>query len=223
MAKSRRITAAGSHSLRNKAATLVIGAAITALAVLTGAEKWLQAYELISYDKRMVWLNSIPTDDKIVHIDIDDGSLETVGRWPWPREKLAELIETLSEAQASHIALDILLRQQETGTSGDPELAKAMREAGSVLVPTHFGMSDDTDEQTEWIVQLEKLLQTDPFRLDGQEFTPALVSKRLGLDAMLAAQGFYRRRQETVDNQALDLLADKKISIEDIINKAMEK
>ncbi|NIA06654.1 MAG: CHASE2 domain-containing protein [Actinobacteria bacterium] len=209
MAKSRRITAAGSHNLRNKATALAVGAAITALAVIAGAEKWFEPYELISYDKRMVWLNSIPANEKIVHIDIDDGSLETVGRWPWPREKLAELIETLSEAQASNIALDILFRQQEP--SGDPRLAKALKEAGSVLVPTHFRMSDDTDEQTKWVVQLEKILQTDPFRLDGKELTPALVSKRLGADEMLVAQGFYRRRQETVDNQTLELLRTNKI------------
>ena len=162
MAKSEGTTTDGSHNLRNKAVALAIGMVITALAVLAGVQKWLQAYELISYDKRMVWLNSIPADEKIVHIDIDDGSLETVGRWPWPRERLAELIETLSEAQASHIALDILLRQK--APSGDPELAKALIEAGSVLVPTHFRISDDTDEQTEWVVQLGKLLQADPFR-----------------------------------------------------------
>ena len=223
MAKSRRISAAGSHSLRNKAATLVIGAVITALAVLAGVRGSAEDYELISYDKRMVWLNSIPADEKIVHIDIDDGSLETVGRWPWPRKKLAELIETLGEAQASHIALDILLRQQEentTGVSGDTLLADALKGAGSVLVPTHFRISDNTDEQSEWMVQLEKLLQTNPFRLDGEEFTPAAVSKRLGAEPMLVAQGFYRRRQEIVDNQTLKLLSADKIEnqLEPLLN-----
>ena len=142
MAKSRRISAAGSHNLRNKATALAIGATITVLAVITGAQNRLEQYELISYDWRMVWLNSIPADNRIVHIDIDDGSLETVGRWPWPREKLAELIETLSEAQASHIGLDILLRQQEknaNGPSGDERLRQALIKAGSVLVPRTSG------------------------------------------------------------------------------------
>ena len=115
MGKSGRIRAGGTHHLRNKGTALAIGAAITLLAVITGAQKRLEQYELLSYDWRMRILNSIGAEERIVHIDIDDGALETVGRWPWPRARLAELISTLSEAQASHIALDILLRQEEEG------------------------------------------------------------------------------------------------------------
>ena len=94
---SRRQERSAHHNLRNKGIAICVGLVITALAVLAGWQGWLERYERISYDGRMVWLNNIAASDQIVHIDIDDGSLETVGRWPWPRERLAELIETLNE------------------------------------------------------------------------------------------------------------------------------
>jgi class 3 adenylate cyclase len=47
--------------------------------------------------------------NRIVHCDIDDNSLESVGRWPWPRKVLAEALEELDRLGAQVIVLDILL------------------------------------------------------------------------------------------------------------------
>jgi len=46
-------------------------------------------------------------------VDIDDKSLAQEGRWPWPRFKLAELIERLQEAGAVVAAFDILFPEKE--------------------------------------------------------------------------------------------------------------
>ena len=74
MAKSGREKASGYHSLQNKSIAIFVGIGITALVVLSAELGWLDSYELISYDKRMVWLNNIGASKEIVHIDIDDGS-----------------------------------------------------------------------------------------------------------------------------------------------------
>ncbi|NUZ05280.1 CHASE2 domain-containing protein [Piscinibacter koreensis] len=42
-------------------------------------------------------------------VDIDDVSLSAVGQWPWPRYRLAALIERVAAEQPAAIALDILL------------------------------------------------------------------------------------------------------------------
>jgi class 3 adenylate cyclase/CHASE2 domain-containing sensor protein len=47
--------------------------------------------------------------DRIVHVDIDDPTLETVGRWPWPRKILADALSELDALGARVIVLDILL------------------------------------------------------------------------------------------------------------------
>lgn len=47
-------------------------------------------------------------------IDIDDRSLKIEGRWPWPRSKLATLVNELSNLGASVIAFDIFFSEKET-------------------------------------------------------------------------------------------------------------
>jgi adenylate cyclase len=41
-------------------------------------------------------------------IDIDEASLKQFGQWPWPRDRLAMLVERLSQMGAAAIAFDIL-------------------------------------------------------------------------------------------------------------------
>jgi adenylate cyclase len=47
-----------------------------------------------------------------VHVvDIDEASLMRLGQWPWPRTRLAELVERLREAGAAAIAFDIVFSE----------------------------------------------------------------------------------------------------------------
>ncbi len=43
--------------------------------------------ELRALDMRF-GLTDAALPDNILHVDIDDGSLDSVGRWPWPRESI---------------------------------------------------------------------------------------------------------------------------------------
>ncbi|TCN29048.1 adenylate cyclase [Sinorhizobium americanum] len=44
-------------------------------------------------------------------VDIDEASLREFGQWPWPRDRLAALVDTLSEMGAAVIAFDILFAE----------------------------------------------------------------------------------------------------------------
>src|SRR5262249_58095093 len=52
--------------------------------------------------------------DRVVIGAIDEPSLARFGRWPWPRARLAELIERLDAAGVAAIGFDIVLDQPET-------------------------------------------------------------------------------------------------------------
>lgn len=54
-------------------------------------------------------------------IDIDDESLSKIGQWPWPRNKLAQLVDKLTEAGVSAIVMDILFAEDDR-TSPDTML-----------------------------------------------------------------------------------------------------
>jgi len=49
-----------------------------------------------------------PAPDTVV-VDIDETSLSALGQWPWPRYRLAALIERIAAADPAAIALDIML------------------------------------------------------------------------------------------------------------------
>ena len=50
---------------------------------------------------------------RVIMIDIDEKSILNEGRWPWPRNKMAKLIQTLSSNGVVSIALDIVMSEPE--------------------------------------------------------------------------------------------------------------
>lgn len=57
-------------------------------------------------------------DSRIALIDIDDRTLAQEGRWPWSRERIAVLIETILSQQPALLGIDILFPDHSQGTAG---------------------------------------------------------------------------------------------------------
>ncbi|HWB55034.1 MAG TPA: adenylate/guanylate cyclase domain-containing protein, partial [Tepidisphaeraceae bacterium] len=104
------------------------------------------------YDARARYCQQFvgPPTRKLIHLDIDDASLESIGRWPWPRSVLAEILDELRRADAKVVALDIILPDPQAPTylpdgrgmiDNDAILAASIQKFGRVLVPVsfHFG------------------------------------------------------------------------------------
>ena len=70
-------------------------------------------WELKSYDFKVRVRGVRPVSDQVVIIAIDEKSLKEVGRWPWPRTILAQLVDRLSEAGVSVIGLDVLFPEKD--------------------------------------------------------------------------------------------------------------
>ena len=70
-------------------------------------------------------------DDRIVHVDIDDASLEpgAVGRWPWTRGTLARIISEIGRANPAAIAIDLHLIDPE---NPDEETTPTTNPAGAL-------------------------------------------------------------------------------------------
>ncbi len=47
----------------------------------------------------------------IAILDIDDKSLEAIGQWPWPRNRIAELVTAATEAGAVALAFDVVFSE----------------------------------------------------------------------------------------------------------------
>jgi adenylate cyclase len=67
----------------------------------------LDLIELKTYDLRFLSRGHLRPSPAVVMALIDEKSLDTEGRWPWPRSKLARLVDILSQDGAKVIGFDI--------------------------------------------------------------------------------------------------------------------
>lgn len=58
-------------------------------------------------------LNPRPATGKVVIVDIDEASLEKLGQWPWPRNIMSKLTESLAEKGAKVIAFDGVFSEED--------------------------------------------------------------------------------------------------------------
>jgi adenylate cyclase len=72
--------------------------------------------ELKTFDLRFLSRGVNQPSSHVVIAAIDEKSLRAEGRWPWPRSKLAKLIDTLSEDGAKVISFDILFAEPDENT-----------------------------------------------------------------------------------------------------------
>lgn len=85
-----------------------------------------------------------PPQDIIIAA-IDEASLEKLGRWPWSRDKIAKLVNKLSELKPAVIAFDIIFSEPDTY---DSVLAKSISKAGNVILPVVFFFNSDGSVRT---------------------------------------------------------------------------
>ncbi|MDE2358287.1 MAG: CHASE2 domain-containing protein [Betaproteobacteria bacterium] len=76
-------------------------------------------------------------------VAIDDRSLATIGRWPWPRTQLARLIHTISGADPAAIGVDIAMSEPDP-LSPDTLLARIEPDAA---LSDKFGELPSTDKE----------------------------------------------------------------------------
>ena len=55
----------------------------------------------------------IPNNDTVAIVDIDEQSLKSLGQWPWSRNKVAKILENLTQAQAAIIGFDIVFAEED--------------------------------------------------------------------------------------------------------------
>ncbi|WP_457282075.1 CHASE2 domain-containing protein [Polaromonas sp. P5_D5] len=88
----------------------------------------LQRLDDIIYDARLRATMPHTLDERIVIVDIDEKSLAEVGRWPWGRNRLAELVEELQDRQKTALlGFDVVFAEadESSGLKRLKQLAQA--------------------------------------------------------------------------------------------------
>ncbi|TKR32773.1 CHASE2 domain-containing protein [Luteimonas gilva] len=123
---------ADGRGLRWKLLAGLAAAACTALLTVSGLtwrfDTWLYDF-LIAHSGQQA-------DPSIVLVEVDDDSLSSLGRWPWPRRIHADLLDKLHGAGARGIALDIAFAEPDrSDPAGDAKLAAAIKREGGIVLP----------------------------------------------------------------------------------------
>ena len=92
---------------------VVIGLAIvTALAVLRASDpQLLRLARDLTFDQYQRLLPRSFENQPVRVVDIDEASLREFGQWPWPRNRIAALVDRLSDMGAAAIAFDVLFAE----------------------------------------------------------------------------------------------------------------
>lgn len=86
-------------------------AAALGIALLLAEPLALQALRNSLFDQYQRWHPRDQADVPVRIIDIDEASLARLGQWPWPRTRLAELVDRLNDAGAAAIAFDMVFAE----------------------------------------------------------------------------------------------------------------
>lgn len=84
-----------------------LGLVISLIFLSASGTGLLQGMERSAYDWGVRGAEASPSD-RVAVIAIDDDSIANLGRWPWPRDRHAEMIERLAEGGADAIGYTVL-------------------------------------------------------------------------------------------------------------------
>lgn len=189
--------------------TALIGMALVlALGVLYIAQPFfLQSLDLKVYDLLLRNRKAQPVSGQVVIVDIDERSLAEHGQWPWPRYRLALLMERIRQQGALSLGLDILLAEPdrtspavlrrelkrdlgvEVGFSGLPDaledndaLLARIVESGPYVLSFYFGFTGEAHAKEGSQVALAGL----DVALAAADGAPSPESTLLRPDAIIA-------------------------------------
>ncbi len=99
---------------------IFLGALITVVFLALSALWNFNFFELKFYDIMMNSRTEPEAVSDIIVVDIDDESIDKIGRWPWERIELARGIDVIRKGNPNTIGLNVIL--------SDPQTSSAMRE-----------------------------------------------------------------------------------------------
>ena len=124
--------------LRTQAPRLLLAMTglLAACALYLAEPLMLQSLRNSLFDQYQRWQpRPAPAQTTVQVVDIDEASLTRLGQWPWPRDRLAQLLDRLHQAGAAVVVFDVLFAEPDRSSPQylskqlelPPELAQTLQ------------------------------------------------------------------------------------------------
>jgi len=162
------------EKLRRQAVRAGLSLAVVAVFLLevAGLFDWqfVDQMENLAYDARLNLTMANEVDERIVIVDIDERSLTAEGRWPWPRIKVARLVETLFERyEVGMMGLDVVFAEPDE--SSGLKVLEALADGELAGVPGFAPKVEELRPQLDYDAVFAETIERFPVVL-GYYFNP---------------------------------------------------
>ncbi|HXE95809.1 MAG TPA: adenylate/guanylate cyclase domain-containing protein [Dongiaceae bacterium] len=138
-------------------------------------------------DLRLILRGPQTPPSSVVIVAIDNKSVKEIGRWPWSREKIGDLIKGMAEYGAKVTALDVVFSETQNRDS-DAVLAECIALSGNVIAG-HFFRNEMHPIDPEVLAQIQsskiRQLQID----SGVSLVPLIEYANCDANIALIGQG----------------------------------
>ena len=136
---------------------IAIGVLVTAVVLVVFHFQWADPMEYKLYDMRAkLRAQKSVNDSPIILVGINDESIRSIGRWPWPRTYIADAVKQLSEAGAKVIGVDVFFSDKELNPGLDEIRALKVAAAETKKFPPEFAsLLDNAEKKLDNDAELE--------------------------------------------------------------------
>lgn len=138
------------------------------------------------FDQYQRWYPRPYVDVPVRIVDIDEASLDRFGQWPWPRSKIAEMLDKLGAAGVAVVGFDILFpepdRTSPAAAVKEWQLDKSTRDR-LLQLPDHDEVFAKSLQQTPAVLGFALEPAKDPKKDPGQSVLPVQRGRFIYLGA----------------------------------------
>ena len=119
-----------------RALALLLAAGVLAVLQLA-SPGWLQSWDERLTSRTWSMADASAQEHRVVVVDIDEKSVQALGPWPWPRERVAQLLGRLDQQGVNLKVIDILFDGQQ---AQDGVLRQALQQGAPTVMAQLFSL-----------------------------------------------------------------------------------
>ena len=148
---------------RNTTFLIVAGVTLVVIFLLLVRLPITEFIELKLYDLKFRYRGAREPASEVVIVAVDDASVKKVGRWPWSREVMAQLIGRIKEAGPRVIGLDVIFAERQE-TAAVKALRRLRRDLAQeeAATPKVLALLDQEEKRADVDRQLARVIGQGP-------------------------------------------------------------